>query len=454
MRKLKYILSLFVAGLVSQAIAQPKEDNSIDRVIAVVADEIILQSDLENQYTQYARSNKSVNANTKCIVFEELLYQKLLIHQAEVDSVEVSEDQIKSEIDRRINFFIQQVGGDEAKLVEFFGKSIREIKEEFHDLIKDQLLSQQMQSTITADVEISPKEVRQFYNSIPEDSLPYINAEVEVAHLVIEPKINDEEKEVVKHKLNGIRERVMKGEDFGTLAYLYSEDPGSAKQNGELGFMTRGALVPEFAAAGFSLQPGQVSEVVETKFGFHIIQMIERKGQQANLRHILLKPKVQPKDLLAARQKLDSLYNLIETVDSITFETMVQEMSDDKDTKMNSGKLQNPMTGTSRFEMDQLSQVDPGLFFVMDKMKEGDLSKPVIYQKPDGSKAYRIVKMLLTTEPHRANLKEDYQRIQTVARAEKEKSEMNEWIKSKIRANYIKIDDDYVDCTFQHNWFN
>lgn len=452
MRK-SIILFIGLFTLSFQLLAQPEKGKSIDRVIAVVADEIILQSDLENQYTQYARANKNVGKNARCIVFEELLYQKLLLHQAEVDSIEVKEEQVKSEINRRIQYFVNQVGGEE-ELVKFFGKSIPEIKAEFHDLVKDQLLSQQMQAKITENVKVTPKEVRQFYNGIPKDSLPFINAEVEVAHIVIEPEINEDEKKRVKEKLAGFRKRILKGEDFGTLAYLYSEDPGSAKKNGELGFMKRGMLVPEFAAAGFSLEPGQVSEIVETKYGFHIIQMIERKGQQANMRHILLKPKVLPQDLLKSKTKLDSIYKLIKEVDTVTFEKMVMKFSDDKDTKMNQGKLVNPAMGTSRFEMDMLSQVDPTMFFVLDKMKPGDISEPVLYQKPDGTKAYRLVKLVLATEPHRANLKDDYQRIQNVATAEKEKKQVEEWIQKRIRSNYIKINDDFVDCEFQHNWFN
>lgn len=439
-------------GLVSSSWAQPEQDKVVDEIIAVVADRIILQSDLEEQYTQYARSGLPITPDSRCIIFEELLYQNLLINQSKIDSITVPDDQVEGEMNRRIEYFVQQIGSVE-KMEEFYGKSIVQIKAEFKDLIRDQLLVQQMQGTISGDVTITPKEVREFYNSFPEDSLPFINAEVEVAQIVLEPQISEEEKDRVKTRLSGFRDRILKGEDFGTLAYLYSEDPGSANRNGELGFMTRGMLVPEFAAAMFSMEPGQISEIVETEFGFHLIQVIEKRGQQVNARHILLKPQVSNSDLLIAKQRLDSIRLAITSSDSIPFGDMASRHSSDESTNLNEGRMVNPATGTNKFEMDQMSQVDPGLFFVLDKMEPGDVSAPVIYQKPDGGKAYRLVKLISVSEPHRANLKQDYQRIQDAARAQKEQKIMDNWIESKITVNYIKIDDRFEDCTFQHKWF-
>lgn len=424
----------------------------VDKVIAVVADEIVLRSELEASVMEYARKGEPINENTRCLIFEDLLFKKLLINQAALDSIEVSEDQINSEIGRRIQYFVQQIGSEE-KLEEFYGKSIPEIRDEFHDLIKDQMLIQQMQGSITANVDISPKEVKVFFSAIPKDSLPFVNSEVVVEHIVIDPVIGEEEKKYTKDKLEGFRKRILAGEDFGTIAFLYSQDPGSARKNGELGFMERGSLVKEFAAIAFSIQPGQVSEVFETEYGFHIVQLIERRGQQSNVRHILLKPNVSQIDLVQAKSDLDSLKSQIMKVDSVRFELMAARYSDDKSTRMNGGKMINPETGSTSFEIDQISKVDPSLFFVLDKMKPGEISDPVIFQKFDGSQSYRIVKLVSVTEAHRANLEEDYLKIQSAAKSEKEKEAVEEWIKGKIELNYIKIDDSFQDCEFQHSWF-
>ena len=457
-KKLKYlytkslIFTIIFIGISFISIGQKKDQPIIDKVIAVVADEIVLRSDLEAASIQYASSGQPVESNTQCVIFEDLLFKKLLLNQAALDSLVVSEDQINSEISRRIQYFVQQIGSEE-KLEEFYGKSIVEIKEEFHDLIKEQMLTQQMQGSITSGVDISPKEVKSFFNDIPKDSLPFVNSEVVVEHIIIDPIISDEEKAASKAKLASIRERVMKGEDFGTLAFLYSQDPGSAKRNGELGFMERGQLVKEFAAVAFTLQPGQVSEIVETEFGYHILQLVERRGQQANIRHILIKPAVNQIDLITAKTKLDSIRLQVMSVDSVKFEVMAAKHSDDKSTRMNGGKMINPQTGSTTFEVDEVSKVDPSLFFILDKMKPGEISKPVIYQKYDGSQSYRIVKLVSVTEAHRANLQDDYLKIQGAAKAEKEKEALDKWIKEKIEINYIRIDDELLDCEFQHSWF-
>ncbi|MFT5876182.1 MAG: peptidyl-prolyl cis-trans isomerase SurA, partial [Dokdonia sp.] len=297
-----------------------------------------------------------------------------------------------------------------------------------------------------------PKEVKEFFNKIPEDSLPFVNSEVVVEHIVIDPVVNLDEKTKTKDKLEGFRQRILQGEDFGTLAFLYSQDPGSARKNGELGFMERGSLVKEFAQVAFSIQPGQVSEVFETEYGFHIVQLIERRGQQANVRHILLKPQISQTDLSYCKSVLDSLRTQITDVDSVKFEGMASKFSDDKSTRMNGGKLINRESGSTTFEIDQVSKVDPSLFFILDKMKPGEISTPVIYQKMDGSQSYRLVKLVSVTEAHRANLDEDYQKIQGAAKAEKEKAAVDKWITGKIEINYIKIDDSFQDCEFQHKW--
>ena len=454
LRSIKRHITILLVALSWQSaiIAQDDDKIEVDKIVAVVADEIILRSQLEEEYLQFARSGQPVKTNSKCIIFEDILYKKLLLDQAAIDSVVAGEDQIQSELDRRVNYFVEQIGSIE-KLEEFYGKSIVEIKEEFHDLIEEQMLIQQMQGKITAGSEVSPKEVKKFFNSIPPDSLPYINSEVVVSHIVKEPNVNQDEKDRVELSLKGIRDRILKGEDFGTLAYLYSEDPGSARKNGELGFLSRGQLVPEFARVVFSLEPGQTSEVFETEYGFHIAQLIERRGQQVNARHILQKPKVSNQDMQKARKELDSLRNYILSSDTIRFEDVALKESDDETTRMNGGKLINPVTGTTTFEFDEVSRVDPTLFYVLDKMKPGEISNPVIYQKMDGSQAYRLVYLISVTEPHKASLELDYQKITSAARAEKEKEIVSDWIQNKIKSTYIRIDSEYESCEFQHDWY-
>lgn len=452
MNKIAYS-GYFSAALVLSAVffIQTVFSQVIDKVIAVVGDNVMLKSDLENQKSQYLQSGYDVSQNTPCELLEELLFQKLLLNQAQLDSVEVGEAQVQSELERRLRFFINQIGSEE-KLEEYYQKSIAEIKADFHDLIKEQLLVQTMQQKISGNIKITPAEVKDFFERLPKDSLPFISSEIEVAHIVKKPEIQPDEKKVVKEKLEGLRNRVLKGEDFGTLAYLYSEDPGSAKQNGELGFVTRNALVPEFATVAFTIKPGEVSDIVETEYGYHLIQLIEKRGEQVNVRHILLIPKVAPEDLVRSKNYLDSIAEVMKRTDTMSFELAAQLFSDDKESKMNGGRVINPQTGTTKFDAELLGQFDPMLFFTTEKMNIGEVSKPVLWQKPDGSQAYRIVRLVSRSEPHRANLKDDYQKIQEVALQEKQDRAIKLWIEKKIKKTYIKMDDQYKNCKFENKW--
>lgn len=431
------------------ALSQVNAQNKIDGIIAVVGEEIILESSLQERLVQANITNAT--PEFKCQIVEEMLFTKLLVNQAAVDSIFVPDDQVEYEIDRRMRFFIQQFGSQE-KLEKFYGKSVPQIKAEFRELVKEQLLVQQMQSTLTQDLKVTPAEVKDFFKKLPQDSLPYINSEVEIAQIMAKPKISDDERQKAIQKLKDLKERINKGEDFGTLAFLYSEDPGSARENGELGFMMRQMLVPQFAGALFNLEKNQVSDIVETEYGFHLIQMIERRGQEVNSRHILIKPRIKPEDLLKSKNYLDSVYTLIQTVDTLSFEEAAYQFSTDEETKNNGGALVNPLSGTSRFEMDEISQVDPGLFFIVSRLKEGEISKPELTSLPDGSKAYRIVKLLSVTEPHVANLKQDYSRIQAIAQQQKQVKVLEEWVNKNAVNYYIKIDEQYQSCKFKHKW--
>lgn len=442
-------LILLVAFISGKLYSQPEKQNLlIDKVVAIVGDKIVKHSDIEAEYTNYLMQGVTQGGEARCQILEELLLQQLLLNQAEIDSVIVSETQVESELDARIRYFINQIGSRE-KLEEFYKKSIQEIKNEFRSTIRERLLVQTMEAKITKDIKITPKEVRSFYNKIPEDSLPLINSEVEVYHIVKQPLISEDAKEVAIFRLNEIRERVVKGEDFGTLAYMYSEDPGSSKKNGELGFTCRGDLFPEFESAAFALKENEISTVIETKAGYHIIQMLERRGECINVKHILIQPKTSPEDLTKARQYLDNVYALI-NMDSVSFYEAAKRYSDDP-SKNNGGLIVNKYTGQSRFEVTDL---DPQIFFTIDKMEVGQISKPVLMKTDEGKQAYRIIFLKTRTNPHKANLKDDYDRIQSTALEDKKHKTIGEWINKKFENTYIRVNEDYKHCDFMYNWFN
>jgi peptidyl-prolyl cis-trans isomerase SurA len=444
--KIKFaLLYLFlIPNLFSYA---QKEGRIIDQIVAVVGNQIIKQSDINSQLQQLQNQLKEQGDTTKineCEILEDLIFEKLMLDQAQRDSIEVSEAQVEAELDRRIRFFVMQIGS-EKKLEEYYGKSINSIKDEFRTAIKNQLLIQQMQQKITGNVTVTPAEVKAFYNRFPEDSLPFVNAEVEIGQIVVEPTISKEAKAAAKEKINTLRERILKGENFSTLAILYSEDPGSARKGGELGLVPRGTFVPEFEAAAFNLKPGEVSKIIETEFGYHILQLIERRGEQINVRHILITPKLDGSDLLRAKNRIDSIYAILKA-DTLSFAEVAIRYSDDKATKDNGGLIINPLTNTTRFEMNQ---IDPSIFFVIDKLKVGEFSEPQIFQTQGGKQAYRILYLKTRTEPHRANLKDDYQRLQEAALAFKQNEITRKWISKKLQTTYLRIIPEYTSCYFE-----
>ncbi|MBL4716581.1 MAG: peptidylprolyl isomerase [Bacteroidetes bacterium] len=431
------------------AILNAQDNSVIDETIAVVGDNYILMSELEVQYLQYASQSNSSEDDLKCQLLHQLLLQKMLITQAEADSIEISEDQIDDEIDRRLRYFINQFGSKE-KLEEYYKKSILEIKEEFKPSIKEQLLVQRMQARITSDLKITPAAVKKFYKEIPTDSLPFINAEVEVGQIVKFPELDASVKEKTKQKLKDIREKILNGESFEKMAKLHSEDPGSGKRGGELGFVGRGELVPEFEAEAFKTGKDEVSALFESEFGFHILQLIERRGEQVNVRHILLRPEMGTADLQSAKVFLDSIYNLIKN-DSISFAKAAKQFSEDEETNQNAGMLYSAETGTNKIPMDKL---DPGLFFQLDTLKTGRISKPLPFKTKDGKDAYRLIFYKSKSSPHRANLKEDYQTIQAAALSAKKDIEFKIWFDKKKVSTFIQVDEVYHNCEIIQNWIH
>ena len=432
-----------LSGLSAQA--QPK---LIDGVIALVGKEIVLKSDLDQSVEAQKRQNPAIEIE-QCRVFEDLLMEKLLLHQAALDSVEVGEEEVQANIDRRIQVFIQQIGSKE-KLEQYYGKSVLEIKEEMAPLIRNQLTAQRMLQEINGDVEITPSEVREFFSSIPKDSLPLINAEVEYAEIVLYPKVSDQAKQDAIDKLKEIKGRIENGSSFNTMAVLYSEDPGSSRNGGEYKGIKRGQFVKEFEAVAFNLALNEISEPFKTEYGYHIVQVQRKIGQELDLRHILVKPKISNENLQVCQQRLDSVRSLI-LMDSLTFAEAAEEYSDSEDSRLNGGRVMNPQTGDSKWET---SQLDKNIFYALESIEEGTISDPVLFRTPDEKEGYKIIKLIDRSEAHVAAMSTDYQRIKQIALAMKKQKELEDWTKEKITDTYVRVNNDYLKCTFERQWIN
>jgi len=450
MKKILYLNFVSVLIFTSQMIyAQDTEGTMIDEVVAVVGQHYVLHSDVENQYIQL-RMQGGIDGSeptVKCRIMENLLFEKLMLHQADIDSVEVTQEQVNTELDRRMRYFISQFGSQE-KLEKFYDKSVIEFKTELSEVIEEQLKIQEVQRTITEYTKVTPSEVKKYFRTMPTDSIPLISSVVKIAQIVKKPPISYQERFEVQERLRKLKERIENNESFEALAVLYSEDPGSAKQGGDIGLHGRGELYPEFEVIAFKLQPGELSDIVETEAGFHIIQGIERRGEFVRVRHILIRPKVSPVELAEARVFLDSVANLIRS-DSITFEDAVVKFSTDPE-KNSKGLLINPYSGSTDWLVDEL---DPKVFFVIDKLSVGEVSTPVLMEDEKGEEAYRLLTLIKRTEPHRANLDDDYGQIQNWALQYKKQEVIKKWIEYNASKTYILISDDYKDCEFEQNWY-
>jgi len=429
------------------AIAQPQ---NVDKTIAVVGKYIVLRSDLERELKPLKAENVEITDSVRCSVFEELLYQKLLLAQADKDSVKVKDEQVDAELDRRMNYYLQQFGSEE-KFESFYGKSVKQYKDELREDVRDILVAQQMQSKVVGEIKVSPNDIRAYFNSIPEDSLPTVNTEVEICQLVKKPAVSEIAKQTARTKLEGYRQRVLNGESMSVIATLYTEDPGSAKTGGRYENISRGMFMPQFEAVAFRLKPGEISEIFETSYGYHFVQLIARKGELVDVRHILVTAKVSQDDIAGAKLKLDSIYKDI-IAGKIKFCDAVAKFSDDKETKNNCGIMVNNAAGSNRFEVDELGNIDPNLIFMLDKMKVGEVSKPLVQASPDGKQAFRLIYLKNRTEPHKVNLKDDYQRLQTMTQTHRQKSIVDVWMNKKLKNLYVRIDAEYKNCRFKHNW--
>ena len=420
-------------------------------ILAQVGDKIILRSELEsevrNTLNQESTAPNSDESQVRCMVFEQMILGKMLQLQAELDSLEISSEEIENQLDRRIRYFAGMLGGQE-KIEEFYGKTMPEIREEFKPQIKDMLLSQKMRDKITSDEQITPAEVKAYFEKIPTDSLPLVPAEVELGQLVIKPKPGSENRSLAIEKIQALRERILKGESFATLAILYSQDPGSAREGGQLGFFGRGDMVPEFEAVAFRLKPGEISPVVKSSFGYHIIQLIARRGERINCRHLLIKPSIGSLEQTQARQLLDSVRSLLVN-GQINFTDAVRKYSDDPETKAFGGMLPPPQGAGMRWPIDQLT---PDLYFAIEKMVEGSYSDVQPYTAAGGETGYRLVLLSKRTSPHRTSLESDYEKIQETALQIKRLDRLNRWIEQKSREIYVRLTDMAPDCPTVKRW--
>ena len=423
---------------------------SIDKIQAKIGSEILLISDIENQYNQVLSQGVINTENLRCNIIDELLLQNFLVHHAKIDStIEIVQDDIDAEINNRISFFEKQLGSLE-KVESYFNRSISSMEDELMLIVKDQFYSQKKQSKIINDVKITPNEVKDFYNKLINDDIPTVPTKVELSQLVILPRISNEKEQIIKDKLNSFRKRIYDGEDFKVLATLYSDDPGSASSGGELGFMSRGDLVPEFERAAFKLKKDEISEVVQSKFGFHIIQMIERRGEQINVRHILLKPKFSSSSLKSASDKITSIKLEIDS-NLLSFEEAIIEYSDD-DSKNNGGLIINPQTGTTQFTYEEL---DPSIRYMVEKMSEGDISKPSLTKSQDGTQAaYRLLKIKSKKLEHKANVIDDFDLLKEYALANKKQTVLDNWVTDNLDATFISLSPELSKCPCYNKWNN
>ncbi len=436
-----FCIAIALFSVATNAVAQK---TVVDQVVAVVGSDAILLSEIEQEILQMRAEGVPINETTRCTILENMMIQKILLNQARIDSIFPSMAQVESQLEQRLTFFSNQLGSQKA-VEEYFKKSIYEIKADLKDVLSDQIQTQQMQAKISEKITVTPSEVKAFYKEVPSDSLPMLNQQYEILQIVKTPPAASQAKFHVKEKLLELRQRIVDGEKFSSLAILYSEDPGSARRGGELGFRSRGELVKPFADASFNLKPGQVSQIVESEYGYHIIQLIEKKDDKVNVRHILMKVKFAPGEEMAAMRFLDSVATAIRQ-DSIAFDLAAMKYSDDKNTKLNGGLMINSQTGSSKFEKDQVLPVD---FYALKELKEGEISSAFESRDEMANVVYKIVSIKRIIPAHKANITDDYDVIQNIAKQKKQQEFFLSWLDQKKKGMFIRIDPQFAKCNFR-----
>lgn len=423
----------------------------VDRIIAKVGENIILHSDIEVQKLQAMQEGYELDYMSECRILEEMLYQNLLIHQANLDSVVVSDGQVDGEMENRLRNIEMQIGGRQ-QLEEFYGKTYQEIKNEFRDVIRDRLVAQKMEQTITQEIKVTPRDVRRLFEEIPTDSLPMVNEQVSLQQIVVFPKVSQRDKNATITQLEKWRNDILRGtKSFEAVATMHSDDPGSAKQGGKIA-ASRGMMVKPFEAAAFSLNVGDISEVVETEYGFHIIQLVDRKGDDYVVRHILKIPEVDRSAFTQAAAVIDECVAKIEAGE-LTWEQAVAIYSEDEVSKQNQGTIINPYSGELFWDVAALGQIDKELHAQVNRMDEGFISQPMLFSDPQRRKeGIRIVRVKSRRPPHRANLKDDYTVIKRAAENRKKEEAIERWVNETIPTAYIRIDEKFRSCQYLYNW--
>ncbi|MBI2258467.1 MAG: peptidylprolyl isomerase [Flavobacteriia bacterium] len=430
--------------------SQEKNSYIIDKIVAQIGNNPILKSDIENKKIEFIQNGQKLDQITDCDILEQLLYQGLLLNQAEIDSVQITDAQVDAEMENRIRIIENQIGGRE-KMEQFYGKTITDIKNEFRSTIKKRMLADETERTLLSSVSVSPKEIEKFFDKIPKDSLPLISSQLSFQQIVVFPQITEQDKQLAVKKLNDIREDIISGKSFETQARIHSQDPGSSQQGGYIE-ASRGMMVPQFESIAFSLKPSEISTVFETDYGYHIIQLIERKGDEYKCRHILIVPEFNRESLAQSSEMMEECFKKLSDK-SITWDEAVEKYSNDKNTNKNKGVITNPITGEILWSMEDLNQVDQQIYLLTDNMKVGDFSSPSFYfDFIERKQGIRIVRLMERTQPHVANLKEDYPLILRAAENQKHEEKIKQWVSSKISGAYIRIDKEYQTCTFKNSW--
>lgn len=442
--KFRYIVSFCSLFL---ALSVNAQNNVIDEVIWVVGDQAILKSDVEMARIEGQSRGERWDGDPYCVIPEQLAIQKLFLHQAAIDSIEVSDNEVLQTVEDQINLYIQNFGSKE-RMEEIFGKTTTQIREQLFDIVRDNQIMSQERNNLVKDIKVTPAQVRRYFKDVPEDSIPFVPTQMEVQIIMREPVISQEEIDRVKNELRDYTERINSGQtQFSTLALMYSEDKASAIHGGELGFMGRGSMVPEFANAAFSLtDPKTISKVVETEYGFHIIQLIEKRGDRINVRHILRKPRVSDAELTKTINDLDSIANEIRR-NMYTFDEATQYISMDKDTRNNHGLMVNPNTGSSKFEMKDLPQE---VAKAVVNMNVGEISKPFVMVNNKGKEVVAIVKLKNKVEGHKANMRDDYQLMQDIVHNKLCEEKIDKWIRDMQKTTYVRINEEWRNCEFKY----
>ncbi len=444
--------------LINFSFAQPIGDENpmsakpvIDKIVAQVGENIILHSDLEVQKLQAMNEGYTLTMDSDCRILEEMLYQNLLIHQAKIDSVEIPDGQVDAEMEGRLRQIEAQIGGRD-KLEQFYGKTYSQIKDEFRDVIRERMMAQRMEEIITADIKVTPRDVRRLFEEIPTDSLPIVNDQIRFQQIVIFPKVSQRDKDATISQLRKWKNDIERGvKDFEAVARAHSEDPGSRKQGGRIQ-ASRGMMVKPFEAAAFSLAVGEISDVVETEYGFHIIQLLDRRGDEYEIRHILKIPEVDRSAFSQAAALIEECARRLDDGE-ITWNQAVREYSEDEMTKQNLGIVTNPYSGEMFWDMEAVKQIEPELFAEINRMDVGMISSPIIFQdRMRNKEGVRIVRLDAKTPSHRANLKDDYSVIKRAAENKKKEEAVEQWVNEHIKSAYIRIDPKFSRCQYLYNW--